>query len=98
MSAVTTVTIITANQGFGPQVEHLLATLAAKIDSDTGRARYRTERAMDVPEVFVMTEQWDSTESIDAHVAEPALARLMQTHHLHAQPPQVIYLQPEQLL
>ncbi|HEV7204229.1 MAG TPA: antibiotic biosynthesis monooxygenase [Jatrophihabitans sp.] len=93
MTAVTTVTIITAKLGLGREVERQLAALASRTDGATGRTRYRSERALENPDVFVLTEHWDSTESVDSHVSDPELGWLLQTEHLHAAPPQVLYLE-----
>ena len=95
MSEISTIAIITAKPGFGPDVEQALRQLAAASQGVAGCLLYSLQQGMRDPDVFVTVEKWDSLDSLEAHLASDHLAEALElTRHLLATEPQIIPAQP----
>lgn len=95
MSAISTVAVITAKEGSADQVETILRTLAEATHAESGCIRYSLQRGLQDPNVFVTVEKWDSSASLDAHLAsEHVQAALGAAGELLAAQPQIIAAAP----
>ena len=95
MSEISTIAIITAKPGSGPDVEQALRQLAAASHAEPGCLLYSLQQGMRDPDVFVTVEKWDSLDSLEAHLASDHLAEALElTRHLLATEPQIIPAQP----
>ena len=95
MSEISTVAIITAKPGRGPDVEKALRALAAATHAEPGCLLFSLQQGMRDPDVFLTVEKWDSLDSLEAHLASDHLAEALErTRHLLATEPQIIPAQP----
>jgi quinol monooxygenase YgiN len=95
MSEISTVAIITARPGRGPDVEQALRVLAAATHAEPGCLLYSLQQGMRDPDVFLTVGKWDSLDSLEVHLASDHLAEALErTRHLLATDPQIIPAQP----
>jgi quinol monooxygenase YgiN len=95
MSEISTVAIITAKPGRGPDVEQALRILAAASHAEPGCLLFSLQQGMRDPDVFLTVEKWDSLDSLEGHLASDHLAEAIEsTRHLLASEPQIIPAQP----
>ncbi len=80
MSEISTVVIITAKPGSGPDVEQALRTLAAATHAEPGCLLFSLQQGMRDPDVFVTVEKWDSLDSLETHLASDHLAEALRAH------------------
>ena len=95
MSEISTIAIITAKPGCGPDVEQALRQLTAASHAEPGCLLYSLQQGMRDPDVFVTVQKWDSLDSFEAHLASDHLAEALElTRHLLVTEPQIIPAQP----
>jgi quinol monooxygenase YgiN len=95
MSEISTVAIITAKPGCGPEVERALRDLATATHAEPGCLLYSLQQGMRDPDVFVTVERYSSLDSLEDHLASDHIAEaLARTQDLLATEPQIIPVQP----
>jgi quinol monooxygenase YgiN len=95
MSEISTVAIITAKPGCGPDVEQVLHVLAAATHAEPGCLLYSLQQGMRDPDVFLTVGKWDSVDSLEVHLASDHLAEALErTRQLLVTEPQFIPAQP----